>query len=150
MTTLLDDFLSGDRSRVMPAVWETIHSRDPETLDPLVDALPRLRRAAAQLDLGGAIYSNNGHFEHALSKLEQYRDGKCWCAVYPGQLTHDPRKEETRGHILILSTSEPGWSMTYLCECTVCGQQFDIEQGDHHFTWWNWVPRGPKRRRGEV
>lgn len=150
MTTLLDDFLSGDRSRVMPAVWETIHSRDPETLDPLLEALPRLRRAAAQLDLGGAIYSNNGHFAHALSKLEQYRDGKCWCAAYPGQLTHDPRKEETRGHILILATSEPGWSMTYLCECTVCGQQFDIEQGDHHFTWWNWVPRGLKRRRGEA
>ncbi|MDN3443902.1 hypothetical protein [Microbacterium sp. APC 3901] len=150
MTTLLDDFLSGDRSRVMPAVWETIHSRDPETLDPLLEALPRLRLAAAQLDLGGAIYSNDGHFAHALSKLEHYRDGKCWCAAYPGQLTHDPRKEETRGHVLILSTSEPGWSMTYLCECTVCGQQFDIEQGDHHFTWWNWVPRGLKRRRGEV
>ncbi|CAN7348098.1 hypothetical protein LJR186_001998 [Microbacterium foliorum] len=46
MTTLLDDFLSGDRSRGMPAVWETIHSRD---LDPLVAALPRLRLAAAQL-----------------------------------------------------------------------------------------------------
>lgn len=49
MTTLLDDFLSGDRSRGMPAVWETIHSRDRDTLDPLVAALPRLRLAAAQL-----------------------------------------------------------------------------------------------------
>lgn len=150
MTTLLDDFLSDDRSRVMRAVWETMHSRDPEALDPLVVALPRLRRAASQLDLGGAIYSNNGHLEHVLTKLEQYRDGECWCAVYPGILTTDPRKEEATGHIRVLSTSEPGWSMTYLCECTVCGRQFDIEQGDHHFTWWNWVPRGRKRRRGEV
>lgn len=150
MTTLLEDFLSDDRSRVMHAVWETIHSRDTETLDPLVAALPRLRRAAAKLDLGGAIYSNDGHLEHALTKLEQYRDGKCWCAAYPGILTNDPRKEEAAGHIRILSTSEPGWSMSYVCECTVCARQFDIEQGDHHFTWWNWVPRGLKRRRGEV
>lgn len=150
MTTLLDDFLSHDRSRVMHAVWETIHSRDPETLDPLVAALPQLTREATKLDLGGMVYSNNANLDHALVKLGQYRDGKCWCAVYPGLLTHDPRKEETKGHIRIVSTSEPGWSMTYLCECTVCGQVFDIEQGDHHFTWWNWVPRGLKRRRGEV
>ncbi|MGJ0388259.1 hypothetical protein [Microbacterium sp. CGR1] len=150
MTALLDDFLSGERGRVMHAVWETIRSRDPETLDPLVAALPRLRHAAAHLDLGGAIYSNNGHLEHAFAKLEQYRAGKCWCAAYPGILTTDPRKEEAADHIRVISTSEPGWSMTYLCECTVCGRQFDIEQGDHHFTWWNWVPRGLKRRRGEV
>ncbi|WP_311257158.1 hypothetical protein [Microbacterium sp. WCS2018Hpa-9] len=149
MTTLLDDFLSHDRSRVMHAVWETIHSRDPETLDPLVAALPQLTREATRLDLGGVVYSNNANLEHALVKLAQYRDGKCWCAVYPGLLTHDPRKEETHGRIRILSTSEPGWSMTYVGECTVCGQVFDIEQGDHHFTWWNWVPRGLKRRRGE-
>lgn len=150
MTTLLEDFLSGDRSRVIHAVWETIHSRDPVVLDPLVAALPQLRRTATKLDLGGMIYSNNGHLEHAFTKLEHYRDGKCWCAAYPGILTHDPRKEEAAGHIAILSTSEPGWSMTYLCECTVCGRQFDIEQGDHHFMWWNWVPHGLKRRRGEV
>lgn len=150
MTALLDDFLSGDRSRVIHALWQTISSRDPGELDPLVAALPRIRRKAGALDLGGMIYSNNGHLEHALTKIEQYRDGKCWCAAYPGILTNDPRKEEAAGHIVIRSTSEPGWSMTYDCECTVCGQEFDVEQGDHHFTWWNWVPRGRKRRRGEV
>lgn len=134
----------------MHAVWETIRSREPSTLDPLVTALPRLRRAEARLDLGGAIYSNNGHFAHALTKLEKYRDGQCWCAAYPGILTTDPLEEEAAGRIRMLSASEPGWSMTYLCACTVCGCEFDVEQGNQHFTWWNWVPRGLKRRRGEV
>ncbi|OAN38063.1 hypothetical protein [Microbacterium sp. H83] len=150
MPTLLDDFLSRDGSRVLHAVWETIRSRDPEQLQPLVEALPLIRRSTADLDLGGMIYSNNGHLAHALTKLEKHREGRCWCAVYPGMLTHDPRKEDTSGNVRILSTSEPGWSMTYVCECAVCGLVFDVEQGDHHFMWWDWKPRGPKRRRGEV
>jgi len=147
MPTLLEDFLSGDGSRVMHATWQVIHSRDPAELDPLVTALPRIRTATERLDLGGMIYSNNGHLDHAMAKLDQYRRGECWCAAYPGILTHDPRKEETAGHIAVLSTSEPGWSMSYVSQCTVCERIFDVEQGDHHFTWWNWVPRGVKRQR---
>ncbi|AKV85636.1 hypothetical protein AKG07_04285 [Microbacterium sp. CGR1] len=150
MPTLLDDFLSGDRGRVMHAVWETIRSRDAATLAPLVAALPQLRREATRLDLGGMIYSNNAHLANALTKLEQYRDRECWCAAYPGLLTNDPEKEQALGHVSILSTSDPGWSMTYVTECAVCGRLFDVEQGDHHFMWWRWVPRGVKRSRGEV
>ena len=144
-TTLLEDFLSGDRSRVLHATWETIGSRDSAVLDPLVAVLPRIRKATENLDLGGIFYSNNGHVEHALEKLEHYRAGRCWCANYPGLLTYDPQKEQKSGHARIISTSEPGWSMTYECECTVCGQRFDVEQGDYHVTWWKWVPRGVKR-----
>lgn len=134
----------------MHAAWEAIRSRDPEVLDPLVAALPQIRKRTERLELGGVIYSNRANLEHAFTKLEQYRDGLCWCSVYPGILVHDPRKEEGRGNVRILSTSEPGWSMTYECECTACGRVFDIEQGDHHVTWWKWVPRGAKRRRGEA
>lgn len=147
MTSLLEDFRSGDRSRVLHATWQTIASRDPEVLDPLVTALPRIRKATETLDLGGIFYSNSGNVEHALEKLENYRAGKCWCANYPGLLTYDPAKQQDAGHTIIVSTSEPGWSMTYECACTVCGQVFDVEQGDHHVTWWKWVPRGVKRRR---
>ena len=147
MTTLLEDFLSGDRSRVLHATWATIASRDAEVLDPLVAALRRIRTATEQLDLGGVFYSNAGNVEHSIEKLENYRDGLCWCVNYAGLLTYDPVKQQVAEHVRIISTSEPGWSMTYVTECAVCGQIFDVEQGDHHVTWWKWVPRGVKRRR---
>ena len=131
----------------MHATWETIASRDTTVLDPLVAALPRIRRAADRVDLGGLVRSNQANFEHAVAKLDNYRAGACWCANYPGLLAYDPGKQADAGHTKTLSTSEPGWSMTYVCECTVCGQVFDVEQGDHHFLWWEWVPRGVKRRR---
>lgn len=145
MPTLLEDFLSEDRSRVLHATWETITSRDPEVLDPLLAALPRIRRSIEEVDLGGMIYSNYNNVLHALDKLENYRKGDCWCVNYPGLLTYDPEKQQTVGSIRILSTSEPGWSMTFVAECTVCGRVFDIQQGDHHVMWWKWVPRGVKR-----
>ncbi|PCE13890.1 hypothetical protein AUC47_04350 [Microbacterium sp. SZ1] len=145
MTALLDDFLSGDPSRVLHATWETIASRDIAVLRPLVPAVPRIRRATEALDLGGIIYANRGHLDHALDKLAQFDAGECWCAGYVGILTFDPKKEEAVDHVRIVSTSEPGWSMTYQCECVVCGLTFDVEQGDHHFMWWKWVPRGAIR-----
>lgn len=45
--------------------------------------------------------------------------------------------------MLIISHSEPDLNMTYVCECTICGQRFDVEQGCHHFEWWNWVAVEP-------
>ena len=145
--TLLEDFLSKERTRVLHATWETIVSRDAEVLDPLVAALPRIRQATERLELGGMFYSNNANVEHALAKLQNYRDGLCWCANYPGLLMYDPEKEQDRGHARIVSSSEPGWSMTFECACAVCGQVFDVEQGDYHVMWWKWVPRGVKRTR---
>lgn len=141
MPSLLDDFLSQDPGRILQATWETIGSRDSAVLDPLVAALPRIRYAADHVELGGVVRSNHSNFAHAVAKLENYRARTCWCANYPGLLAYNPEKQAGAGHITILSTSEPGWSMTYVCQCTVCGQVFDVEQGDHHFLWWEWVPR---------
>jgi hypothetical protein len=145
--SLLEDFLSRDPHRVWTATWATISSRDPAELDPLVDAIPMIRSATDDLDLGGMVRSNRASLEHALGALEHYRAGHCWCATYPGILSINPEKERDRGHVLILSTSEPGWSMTFETACVVCGRRFDVEQGDHHFLWWNWVPRGEERGR---
>lgn len=147
MIPLLDDFLSRDPQRVMHAAWETIRSRDPELLDRLIPALTLIRNRTADLELGGIIYSNRDNLEHAFTTLEHRRDGDCWCSSYVGLLSFDPSKEESRGHIRVLSTSEPALSMTYEVECTACGRVFDIEQGDYHMVWWKWVPRGEKRRR---
>lgn len=141
MPTLLDDFLSGDTHRVWSASWETIGSRDPEQLDALVPNVPRIRRATANLDLGGMILSNRASLEHALDKLANYQRGVCWCTNYPGLDQYDPQREQDAGHVRIGSTSKPAWSMSYVCECAVCGRVFDVEQGDYHVTWWKWMPR---------
>lgn len=132
---------------MMHATWEVVRTRDGDLLDPLVAALPRIRRATDSLDLGGALHSNRVSVEHALERIESYRDGACWCASYPGLSFYEPDKEERAGYVTILSTSEPGWSMTYHCRCNLCSQEFDVQQGDYHYMWWKWVPRGEKRRR---
>ena len=143
--TLLEDFLSGETDRVLHATWEVLGSRDPDLVDPLVPHAARIRRATEKLDLGGLIRPNSANVDFALTKLEHRGQGLCWCEDYPGPLHWDPEREQKEGHVRIVSTSEPGWSMTYECACTVCGRVFDVEQGDHHFTWWRWRPRGVKR-----
>lgn len=56
---LVDDLLSGDSSLVVPAAWAILKTRDPEVLAPLVSALPAIRRATADLDLGGMLVSHH-------------------------------------------------------------------------------------------
>ncbi|SFI37531.1 MULTISPECIES: hypothetical protein [Microbacterium] len=147
MPTLLEDFLSRDTSRVLHATWEIIRSRDEAQLDALLPHIAQIRTATEGLDMGGMLRSNAGNVDHAIAKLESYRRRECWCASYPGMDQYEPAKEQDRGHIRIISASEPGWSMSYVCKCTVCGRVFNVEQGDHHVMWWRWVPRGEKRRR---
>lgn len=145
-TTLLDDFLSGDRSRILHATWTVIRSRDPSELDPLLPAVARIRQAVWKVELGGAIRSNWANFEGALAKLEGYRRGACWCEGYRASDQFEPDKERDAGHIRIIDTSEPGWSMTYEVECTICGRLFNVDQRDGHVQTWKWVPRGEKRK----
>lgn len=139
--------MSGDRRRVLSAVWTVVRSREGKELDPLVNVLPKIRRATDCLDLGGMLHSNRLNLDHALEKIEHYRDGQCWCASYPGLLLYEPEAEERAGHVTILSTSEPGWEMTYVCRCEVCQQEFDVKQGNYHYMWWEWVPRGVRRKK---
>lgn len=126
---------------MLAATWTTIRSRDSDELAPLVRALPQIRRATEELELGGALHSNSANLDAALTKLENVRDGACWCASYPTSQFFEPAKEERAGYVRILSTSTPGWSMTYECLCTVCEQVFGGEQGDYHYMWWRWAPR---------
>ena len=135
---MIDDFLSGDSYRVWSATWETIRSRDSEQLDAVLAALPEIRRATADLDLGGGIIPNRDSLKHAFAKLANYRKGACWCANYPHNLRYDPEKEQRAGHVRILEASEPPWSRTFRCACSVCGTVFAIQEGEHHATWWSW------------
>lgn len=144
--SLLEDFVSGDTSRVLHATWEVIGSRDRKLLDPLLPHLRQIHRATENLSLGGMLRSNSANLDHALEKLENLQRGTCWCENYAGFDRYEPDRERAAGYIQILSTSEPGWSMTYACECTNCGRKFDVEQGDYHVMWWKWVPRSEKRK----
>jgi hypothetical protein len=68
---------------------------------------------------------------------DPYRDGE----------RTDPNDEQRAGHVRIVETSEPGWSMTYRVECTTCARRFVVKQIDGPTLQWKWVPQGEKRRR---
>lgn len=138
--TLLLELTSRDPHRVWAAVHAVIRAPRAELL-LLVPALPEIRQATQGLDLGGALFPNTQHLEHALRVLEAARDGLCPCQVYPAWLFYNPEKEAARGAVEILSSSEPDWHMTYTCRCLSCGRTYEVEQGEYHYTWWQWTPR---------
>ncbi|WP_314648776.1 hypothetical protein [uncultured Microbacterium sp.] len=72
----------------------------------------------------------------------------CPCDQYPGSDRTDPNDEERAGRVRIVSTSEPGWSMTYEVECVACARRFRVTQVDGPALHWRWVPRAEKRKRG--
>lgn len=146
MIDLAEDFLSGDTSRVLEATWAVIGSRDPEVLRPLVALIPQIRRAVDDLPLGGAVYANSGHVDHALARLERYRRGECLCLSYPENNQYDPEREEARGHVRIVQRSDPSPNMTYVCECAQCAQAFDVATGTAHLPWCAWRIRGKRKR----
>ena len=118
--------------------------RDRALLETLRTALPRIREATADIELGGMIQPNRAALSHALAKLENYRTWRCWCDDYPKLLAYDPAREEERGHARVLSRNDSGWPVTYACECLVCGRQFSVEEGEYHALWWKWTPQVPR------
>lgn len=144
MTDTLDDLLSRDPQRIWSASWEIINSRDKALLETLRTALPTIREATADIELGGMIQPNRASLTHALGKLQNYRKWRCWCDDYPKLLAYDPAREETRGHAVVLTKEDSGWPVTYECECVVCGRHFRVEEGEHHALWWRWTPHRPR------
>lgn len=138
---LVDDFLSGEKDRILAAVWEVMRTRDPALLTPLVTALPAIARATAGADLGGMLVSNASNLERALQRIELFSTGACLCTAYRLQQFHDPAKEEQAGHIRIVGTvpNERQWEPDRICECTDCGRRYQVEQGEYHYTWWKWT-----------
>ncbi|HVK28051.1 MAG TPA: hypothetical protein VM575_06905 [Nocardioides sp.] len=138
---LVADFLSGDRSRILSALWEVMRTRDPAVLTPLVTALPAIERATADVDLGGALVSNASNLERAFQRIELFGTGACLCTAYPAHQFHDPAKEEHAGHVRIVGTvpNERQWEPDRICECTACGKRYQVEQGEYHYTWWKWT-----------
>lgn len=97
MTDTLDDLLSADPHRIGQASWEIITTRDIVLLEDLRAALPTIRRATADVELGGMIRPNRDALDHALRKVRDYRSWRCWCDDYPRLLAFSPDREEERG-----------------------------------------------------
>lgn len=138
--TILAKFMSRDPHQVWEAAHAAIRAPRHEQL-LLVPDLPVIRQATQGLDLGGALFPNTQHLEHALRVLEAARDGRCTCEGYPTWLFYDPTEEAAVGAVEILSTSAPDWHMTYSCRCLTCGRTYEVEQGEYHYTWWQWRER---------
>jgi hypothetical protein len=138
---LVVDLVSGDPPRVLSAAHAVVRTRDTDLLDALVVQLPELRRRTTGLVLGGALFPNDEHLAQALRLLGARRDGSCRCTTFPAYLFHDPAREQEAGQVLVTRTDEPGWNMTYDCTCLECGRTWAVEQGESHYSWWQWRPR---------
>lgn len=140
---LAEDLLSGDRGRVLAALWAVVRTRDPAVLGPLVPVLPEIERATAGLDLGGALLSNQANLRHAIDRVRLHAAGRCLCAAYPDHPRYEPVREEAAGHVRVVEEVAPvvdgrPTRPRRTCVCTGCGQRWDVEEGDYHYTWWQW------------
>lgn len=138
---LVADFLSGDKDRILSAVWAVHKTRDPEILTPLARALPAIEKATADAELGGLLASNKSNLDHAIDRIRLFDKGICLCTAYLTHQFYDPAKEEQRRHILIVGTvpNDGQWVPDRICECRDCGKRFQVEQGEYHYTWWKWT-----------
>lgn len=135
---LLADLLSRDTHRVWSAACAINVLRDPLSLASLAEHLPEIERETEDLDLGGALFSNNERLRQAISTLRAQQGSLCRCWLYPQFLTYDPLKEAEAGDVTVLYADPPDWNMTYRCRCTHCGAEYEVEQGEYHLTWWKW------------
>lgn len=144
--TLVDDFSSKDGRRVLHAVWQVFKTRDPEVLEPLVKSFRAIDRATDDLDLGGALLSNGKNLEHALDRIRIFGERRCLCAAYADHVLYEPAKEEAYGHVRIVEEIPVFYNgrpdrPKRVCECVDCGQRFEVEEGEYHYTWWKWTAR---------
>ncbi|TGO05382.1 hypothetical protein [Serinibacter arcticus] len=142
---ILADLVSGDASRALSGSHAVIRA-ERATVEELAPHAVRIDRATDDLDYGGALHSNANHVVQAVRVLQAAAAGECECTTWHGWLFYEPTKLVAAGKAEILSTSEPGWSMTYECRCTACGATYSVEQGDYHYTWWQWS-KPPKKKR---
>lgn len=147
MPTLLEDLTSGDSQRIWSSSCAVATLRDTAELDVLAAHLPEIKRATRNIPLGGALFPNDDRLKFAIAKLEYVKNkAGCLCALYPRYLFYNPNKEQEAGNVRILTaTGRETWNPNYSCQCTVCGATYSVEEGDHHYTWWQWSVDAPSR-----
>jgi hypothetical protein len=143
------DLCSRERGRILGAVWAVVRTRDPAILGPVAAALPQIEAATADVDLGGALVSNDSHLARAVQRGRLFAQGTCLCTAYPGHLMSDVPREVARGHVRVVGTvrNERQYDDDAICECTDCGRRYQVEHGESHHPWWQWTALDEKRRR---
>jgi hypothetical protein len=138
---LLADFTSHDAQRIWSATWAVIKTRDADALSFLAARADAIEAATNGVELGGAFTSNRASLTFALRKLAFFASGAgCLCALYPENLGYDPERERDAGHVSIVDERRGSHSTTWTCACTVCGKRYEVQDGESHFTYWEWTP----------
>ena len=141
MSTLLEDFTSGDPHRIWAASGAVAKLRDTRELDRLAQSITEIQRKTAGVKLGGMLIPNAEHLRFALRKLTYHRDRcGCLCRLYPEYLFFDPAKEAAAGNVHIEDTTyvEGKWVDFYVCACALCGTRYQVEERESHYVWWGW------------
>ena len=140
MSTLLDKLTSGDAHQIWESSCAVATLRDPLVLDHLCAHLQGIEKATRGIELGGMLFPNREHLNFALRKLRYYKaNAGCLCHLYPERLMFSPAEEEDAGNIRILETVRSSdYNAAYRCQCVLCNAQFRVEEGEYHYTWWQW------------
>ena len=133
---LLADLLSGDATRIWSASCAVRTLRDRAELQRLSGHIDGIKRSTRDVPLGGMLRSNSTHLQFALLKLAFVASStECLCTLYEKDDLFDPDKEEGAGNVRILSND----LYDYVCECTLCGARYRVEEREYHYLWWRWA-----------
>lgn len=138
--SLLDDFLSGDPTRIWSASGAVRHLRDPVELAQLAESVDLIEERSRGDALGGMMRPNTSHLEFACRKLRFFASSnECLCALYSQDDLYDPDREAKAGSVVVEGENLAEWSS--VCRCTACAAIWDVEARQYHYMWWAWKRR---------
>jgi len=78
----------------------------------------------------------------AVGLIEAVKEGKCRCSLYTLEKAFRfmPENEEKHGLVKITSKREIPWEDEFDCECTECGQKFQVKENHgYHYPMAKWT-----------
>lgn len=147
MTTeeIISKITSKDTTKVWEASCKIISlGLDKSKIEPLIPHLSSIIEKTKNLEMGGALASNQRFIDYAIKTIEFHRDNSnsCACSLYlaPESIAPDPNNEVNKNYITILDTItiENKWVDFYKVECKSCGQLYKVIEREYHFMWWGW------------
>ncbi|MCP4326189.1 MAG: hypothetical protein GY787_31000 [Alteromonadales bacterium] len=138
---IVEEITSRDTHKVWSSSCYIISiGQDRESILPLVEFLPEIIKKTSNLDMGGAFAPNQRFIDFAVKTIEFHRDNKkCPCCLY---LDHgvDPKKELTKGNILITNITriDGKWVDFYNVDCAKCNDKYKVIERESHYMWWEW------------
>jgi len=154
---VISDLLSRDTHKVWIASNEIIkRSQDYGFIKPFIKKLRVIEKKTKNLDMGGAIAPNKRFVDKTIQIIKFYKKQLgCPCELYHTNETSfvydgfDPRKENEKSNIRILTEIKGDWMFDYTVECLKCGQHYEVMERNGHNTWWKWKKIKTKHNNGE-